>query len=47
MDYFNLLNGPTYMTLVRHLWVRACVYDKKAAKQEMDENVLIDPTLAG
>jgi len=35
------------MTLVRHFWVRAHVYDKKAAQQEMDENVLIDPTLAG
>jgi len=32
MDYFNLLNGPTYMTLVRHFWVRAHVFDKKAAK---------------
>jgi len=47
MDYFNILNGPTYMTLVRHFWVRAHVYDKKAAQQEMDEKVLIDPTLAG
>jgi len=47
MDYYNLLNGPTYMTLARHFWVRAHVYDKKAAKQEMDEKVLIDPTLAG
>jgi len=25
MDYFNMLNGPTYMTLVRHFWVRAHV----------------------
>jgi len=47
MDYFNMLNGPTYMSLVRHFWVRAHVYDRKAAKQEMDEKVLIDPTLAG
>ena len=47
MDYFNLLNGPTYMSLVRHFWVRAHVYDRKAAKQEMDEKVMIDPTLAG
>ena len=46
MDYFNLLNGSTYMTLVRHFWVRAQVYDKKAAKQEMDKKVLIDPNLA-
>jgi len=47
MDYFNMLNGPTYITLVRRFWVRAHVYDRKAAKQEMDEKVLIDPTLAG
>jgi len=47
MDYFNMLNGPTYMSLVRHLWVRAHVYDRKAAQQEMDEKVLIDPTLVG
>ena len=45
MDYFNMLNGITYMSLVRHFWVRAHVYDKKAAQQEMDEKVLIDPTL--
>jgi len=47
MYYFNMLNGPTYMSLVRHFWVRAHVYERKAAKKEMDENVLIDPTLAG
>jgi len=47
MDYFNMLNGPTYMSLVRHFWVRAHVYDRKAAKQEMDKKALIDPTLTG
>jgi len=47
MDYFNMLKGPTYMSLVRHFWVRAHVYDRKATQQEMDEKVLIDPTLAG
>jgi len=46
MDYFNMLNGPTYMSLVRNFWVRANVFDKKAAQQEMDEKVLIDLTLA-
>jgi len=45
--YFDMLNGPTYMNLIRHLWVRAYVYDRKAAKLEMDEKVVIDPTLAG
>jgi len=47
MDYFNMLNGPTYKTLVRHFLVRAHVYDRKAAKLEETEKVLIDPTLEG
>jgi len=47
MDYFNIVNGPTYENLVRHFWVRAHVYDKKAAKLEETEKILIDPTLEG
>jgi len=47
MDYFGMLNGPTYLTMVRHLWVRAQIYDLKASQLEMDENVLIDPSLEG
>jgi len=47
MDYFGMLSGPTYLTLVRHFWVRAQLYDQKAAKLEMDEKVLIDPSLEG
>ena len=47
MDYFNMLNGPTYENLVRHFWVRAHVYDKKAAKLEETKKILIDPTLEG
>jgi len=46
-DYFGMLNGPTYMNLVRHFWVRSQVYDRKAAQMEMDEKVLIDPSLQG
>jgi len=42
-----MLNGPTYMNLVRHFWVRAQVYNRKAAQLEMDEKVLIDPSLKG
>jgi hypothetical protein len=41
-----MLNGLTYMNLIRHFWVRAHLYDHRAAKLEMDEKVLIDPTLA-
>jgi len=47
MDYFGMLNGPTYLTLVRHFWVRAQIYDLKASQLEMDEKVLIDPNLEG
>ena len=37
MDYFNMLNGSTYENLVRHCWVRAHGYDKKAAKLKETE----------
>jgi len=47
IDYFGMLNGPTYLSLVRHFWVRAQVYDRKASQLEMDEKVLIDPSLQG
>ena len=47
LNYFDMLNGPTYMNLVRHFCVRAQVCDRKAAKLEMDEKILIDPSLAG
>jgi len=47
MDYFGMLNGPTYLTLVRHFWVRAHFYELKASQLEMDKKVLIDPSLQG
>jgi len=47
IDYFGMLNGPTYLSLVRHFWVRAQVYDRKASQLEMDEKVLIDHSLQG
>lgn len=34
MDYFDMLNGPSYENLVRHFWVRAHIYDLQAAKLE-------------
>jgi len=46
-EYFGMLNGPTYMNLVRHFWVRAQVYDSKAAQMEVEEKILIDPSLQG
>ena len=47
MDYFGMLNSLTYLTLVRHFWVRAQIYDLKASQLEMDEKVLINPSLEG
>ena len=47
LDKTHTTHFTTYTNLIRHLWVRAHVYDKKAAKVEMDEKVLIDPSLAG
>jgi hypothetical protein len=47
MEYFKMLNGPTYKTLVRQFWVRAHVYDRNATKLEETEKILIDPTLEG
>jgi len=47
VDYFNMLNGPTYENLVRHFWVRAQVSDKKTTKLEETKKILIDPTLEG
>jgi len=47
LHYFDMMYGPTYVYFIRHFWVRAFVYDKHVAKLEMEEKVLIDPSLAG
>jgi len=45
--YFDMLNGPTYVKLVKDLWVRAEVYDVDAAKAEELQAVTRDPSLKG
>ena len=45
--YFNMLNGPTYVKLVKDFWVRAEVYDLDAAKIEEHQVVARDPSLKG
>jgi len=45
--YFDMLNGPTYVTLVKDLWVRAEVYNVEAAKKEEIKAVIRDPSLKG
>jgi hypothetical protein len=47
MQYFKMLNGPTYEALVRHLWIRAKIYDKTASIAEESQMVLIYPELEG
>jgi len=32
--YFGMLNGPTYVTLVKDFWARVEVYDVEAALAE-------------
>jgi len=43
--YFEMLNGPTYVTLVKDFWVRAEVYDVEAAKEEEIKAVINDQVL--
>ena len=38
--YFDMLNGPTYFTLVKDFWARAEVYDLEAALAEEDDTVI-------
>ena len=45
--YFDMLNRPTYVKLVKDLWVRAEVYDLEAAKAEELQAVTRDPSLKG
>ena len=41
--YFDMLNGPTYVTLVKDFWARAEVYDLEAALAEEDDTVIRNP----
>jgi len=45
--YFDMLNGPTYVKLVKDFWVRAEVYDLDAAKAEELQAVTREPKLKG
>ena len=47
IGYFHMLNGPTYVNLVKDFWVRAEVYDLEAAKIEETQVVARDPSLKG
>jgi len=43
--YFRMLNGPTYVNLVKDFWVRAEVYDQEAAILEERQAMARDPSL--
>jgi len=45
--YFDMLNGPTFVKLVKDFWVGAEVYDLDAAKAEELQAVTRDPSLRG
>jgi len=45
--YFDMLNGPTYVKLVKDFWIRAEVYDEEAANNEELQAVIRDPSLKG
>jgi len=45
--YFDMLNGPTYVTLVKDFWVRAEVYDVEAALVEEDKAMIRNLSLKG
>ena len=45
--YFHMLNGPTYVELVKDFWVRAEVYDEEASMNEEIQAVISNPSLKG
>jgi len=45
--YFHMLNGPTYVELVKDFWVRAEVYDEEASINEEIQDVISNPSLKG
>jgi len=46
-DYFHMLNGPTYVNLVKDFWIRAEIYDIESAKSEESQAVSKSPSLKG
>jgi len=45
--YFHMLNGPTYVELVKDFWVRAEVFDEDSSISEEIQAVINDPSLKG
>jgi len=45
--YFQMLNGPTYVNMVKEFWIRAEVFDVDSAKAQEREAVSRNPSLRG
>jgi hypothetical protein len=43
MNYFEMLNGDIYPTLVKDFWLRAEVYDRESARRELEAKIAEDP----
>ena len=46
-DYFHMLNGPTFVNLVKEFWIRAEVCDVETAKSQESQVVSRNPSLKG
>jgi len=46
-DYFHMLNGPTYVNLIKEFWIRAEVCDVESAKSQENQAVSRNPSLKG
>jgi len=46
-DYFHMLNGPTYVNLVKEFWIRTEVCDVETAKSQENQAVSRNPSLKG
>jgi hypothetical protein len=43
MNYYELLNGDIYPTLVKDFWLRAEVFDREASRRELEAKIAEDP----
>ena len=46
-NYFKMLNGPVYNSLVKHFWLRAEVFDEKSAHEELEQHYIEDESRRG
>ncbi|RHN51428.1 hypothetical protein MtrunA17_Chr6g0468441 [Medicago truncatula] len=47
LEFFKMLNLPSYMNLVKDFWVRAEVFDRRSAEEEEEELIKKNPELKG